>query len=133
MVYPPPPPPPPLCPSTTILFPQLSLSIFTTYVCSFLCVAFNSSSDFLFLHIHCAIIMSFFSSFAKSSYFTAQVSLPYGTTLLTHAWKILPFVHSENTLKVSRGQSSLNFFQSYLTLATMCSSTPQAVLIVSPK
>ena len=63
--------------------------------------------------------MSLCSSFSKSSSVTAQVSLPYRTTLLTHAWNILPFVNSENTLGVSKGKSLLNFFHPHLILATV--------------
>ena len=80
-------------------------------LCSFLCLptpkqSLNSSEDFLSfsvtLHIHCTISMSFLSSFAKFSSFNAQVSLPWRTTLLTYAWKQLPFVHIENILQVSK-------------------------------
>ena len=46
------------------------------------------------------------------------------TTPPTNAWQMLPFVNSENTFEVSKGKSSLNFFQQHLILATMLSSTP---------
>ena len=42
--------------------------------------------------------------------------------LLTHAWKSLPFMCSENTLEISTSKGSLNFFQPHLILATMISS-----------
>ena len=48
-------------------------------------------------------------SFAKSFSFTAQVSLTERTTLLTYAWKTLPFVCSENTLEISTGKKFTKF------------------------
>ena len=47
--------------------------------------------------------------------------------------EIFPSVSRENTLDVSKGKGSLNFFQPHLILATILSSMPSAAIIVSPK
>ena len=100
-----------LCPSTTISLPnfltQLSLSIFLTCPNHLpLCMQFlmftpcnlNLTEVFLSfcvtLHIHSNIIVSFSPALPS-----ALLSLPRSHRE-QHIWRILPFMHSENTLKV---------------------------------
>src|SRR6267154_620986 len=67
--------------------------------------------------IHLTILFSVLCSLCISSTFIAQVSLPYTSTLCTHALYIVPFTLKEAPLAVSNILNSINFPQAHLTLA----------------
>ena len=102
----------PLCSTTRpphhpLHFTHLPFSILSTclpfFVCSFLCFCQPQAISQLVRRLsinQCHTtphntIMSFLSSFAKSSSFTAQVSLPSRTTLQTHACRLPSHYHRE--------------------------------------
>src|SRR5437867_3710532 len=68
-----------------------------------------------------------------STAFIGQVSLPYTSTLCTHALYIFPFTFNEAPLAVNNPLKSLNFPQAHLTLALDASSAPPPFPITSPK
>src|SRR5206468_1522230 len=74
--------------------------------------------------IHLTMLFSVLTSLCISSFFIGQVSLPYTSTLCTHALYIFPFTLNEAPLAVNNILRSLNFPQSHLTLALDASSAP---------
>src|SRR5437899_2458 len=83
--------------------------------------------------IHLTILFSVLTSLRISTAFIGQVSLPYTSTLCTHALYIFPFTFNEAPLAVNNPLKSLNFPQSHLTLALDASSAPPPFPITSPK
>src|SRR3989442_15215435 len=83
--------------------------------------------------IHLTILFSVLRSLCISTTFMAQVSLPYTSTLCTHALYIFPFTLKEAPLAVSNILRSMNFPQAHLTLAIEDSSVPPPFPITSPK
>src|SRR6267154_1513596 len=81
--------------------------------------------------IHLTMVFSVLRSRCISSTFIAQVSLPYKSTLCTHALYIFPFTLKEAPLAVSNILSSMNFPQAHLTLALEDSSAPPPFPITS--
>src|SRR3989441_1697672 len=79
------------------------------------------------------MLFSVLSGLCISSTFIGQVSLPYTSTLCTHALYIFPFTLSEAPLAVNSILKSLNFPQAHLTLALNASSAPPPFPITSPK
>src|SRR5206468_2522310 len=74
--------------------------------------------------IRLTMIFSVLTSLCLSTTFTGQVSLPYTSTLCTHALYIFPFTFNEAPLVVNSLLRSLNFPQAHLTLALDASSAP---------
>src|SRR2546425_11160076 len=97
----------------------------------------SSSPDLLSFRvtpdIHLTILFSVLRSLCISTTFIAQVSLPYTSTLCTHALYIFPFTLKEAPLAVSNILRSMNFPHAYLTLAIDDSSAPPPFPITSPK
>src|SRR5207245_7725429 len=83
--------------------------------------------------IHLTMLFSVLSSLCISSTFIGQVSLPYTSTLCTHALYIFPFTLNEAPLAVNNPLKSLNFSQAHLTLALNVSSAPPPFPVTSPK
>src|SRR3989441_12732173 len=83
--------------------------------------------------IHLTMLFSVLTSICISSTFIGQVSLPYTSTLCTHALYIFPFTLNEAPLTVNNLLRSLNFSQAHLTLALDASSAPPPFPITSPK
>src|SRR3989441_5878223 len=83
--------------------------------------------------IHLTILFSVLTSLCISFTFIGQVSLPYTSTLCTHALYIFPFTLKEAPLAVNNILKSLNFPQAHLTLALDASSAPPPFPITSPK
>src|SRR3989441_7158929 len=83
--------------------------------------------------IHLTILFSVLRNLCISTTFIAQVSLPYMSTLCTHALYIFPFTLKEAPLAVSNILRSMNFPQVHLTLAIEDSSALPPFLITSPK
>src|SRR3989442_12208374 len=83
--------------------------------------------------IHLTMLFFVLSSLCISSTFIGQVSLPYTSTLCTHALYIIPFTFNEAPLTVNNPLKSLNFPQAHLTLALDASSAPPPFPITSPK
>src|SRR5437867_13187048 len=83
--------------------------------------------------IHLTMLFSIITSLCISSTFISQVSLPYTSTLCTHALYIFPFTFNEASLVVNNLLRSLNFLQPHLTLALDASSAPPPFPITSPK
>src|SRR3954462_3879495 len=83
--------------------------------------------------IHLTMLFSVLTSLCISSFFISQVSLPYTSTLCTHALYIFPFTLNEAPLAVNNILRSLNFPQAHLTLALDASSAPPPLPITSPK
>src|SRR5437867_6114465 len=83
--------------------------------------------------IHLTILFSVLTSLRISTAFIGQVSLPYTSTLCTHALYIFPFTFIEAPLAVNNPLKSLNFPQAHLTLALDASSAPPPFPITSPK
>src|SRR3989442_10528627 len=73
--------------------------------------------------IHLTMLFSVLSSLCISSTFIGQVSLPYTSTLCTHALYMFSFNFNEAPLVVNP-LKSLNFPQTHLTLALDASSAP---------
>src|SRR3989442_2862257 len=75
----------------------------------------SSSLDLLFFRvtpdIHLIMLFSVLTSLCISSTFIDQVSLPYTSTLCTHALYIFPFIFNEAPLAVNNLLRSLNFPQ----------------------
>src|SRR5881296_3945216 len=74
--------------------------------------------------IHLTILFFVLRSLCLSTTFIAQVSLPYTSTLCTHALYIFHFTLKEAPLAVSNILRSMNFPQAHLTLAIDDSSAP---------
>src|SRR2546425_9269094 len=83
--------------------------------------------------IHLTMVFSVLTSLCISSFFIGQVSLPYTSTLCTHALYIFPFTLNEAPLAVNNILRFLNFPQAHLTLALDASSAPPPFSITSPK
>src|SRR3989442_14485220 len=83
--------------------------------------------------IHLTMLFSVLTSLCISSTFIGQVSLPYTSTLCTHALYIFPFTFNEALLVVNNLLRSLNFPQAHLTLALDASSSPPPFPITSLK
>src|SRR4051812_32300766 len=83
--------------------------------------------------IHLIILFSVLRSLCISTTFIAQVSLPYTSTLCTHALYIFPFTLKEAPLAVSNILRSMNFPRAHHTLAIEDSSAPLPFPITSPK
>src|SRR3989442_1038536 len=83
--------------------------------------------------IHLTMLFSVLTSLFVSSTFIGQVSLPYTSTLCTHALYICPFTLNEAPFAVNNILRSLNFPQAHLTLALGASSAPPPFSITSPK
>src|SRR6184192_4899492 len=83
--------------------------------------------------IHLTMLFSVLSGLCISSTFVGQVSLPYTSTLCTHALYIFPFTLNEAPLVVNNLLRSLNFPQAHLTVALDASSTPLPFPITSLK
>src|SRR5437867_3962880 len=83
--------------------------------------------------IHLTMLFSVLTSLCISSFFIGQVSLPYTSTLCTHALYIFPFTLNEAPLAVNNILRSLNFPKAHLTLALDASSAPPPFPITSPK
>src|SRR6266516_4187916 len=82
--------------------------------------------------IHLIILFSILTNLCISSTFIGQVSLPYTSTLCTHALHIFPFTLKEAPLAVSNVFRSLNFPQAHLTLALDDCFAPAPFPITSP-
>src|SRR3989441_12642601 len=82
--------------------------------------------------IHLTILFSILTSLFISTAFVGQVSLPYTSTLCTHALYIFPFNLKEAPLTVNNILRSLNFPQAHLTLALDASSAPPPFPITYP-
>src|SRR5437867_3615363 len=82
---------------------------------------------------HLTILFSVLTSLCISTAFVGQVSLPYTSTLCTHALYIFPFNLKEAPLTVNNILRSLDFPQAHLTLALDASSAPPPFPITSPK
>src|SRR6184192_2549008 len=82
--------------------------------------------------IRLTILFSALRSLCMSTTFIAQVSLPYTSTLCTHALYIFPFTLKEAPLDVSNILRSMNLPQAHLTLAIDDSSAPLPFPITSP-
>ena len=71
--------------------------------------SFSSENAFLSLkvtlHINLIILISLRSNLNKSDSFTAQVSLTYSMTLLSHAWYTLPLEGRGKPLQVRTGKA----------------------------
>src|SRR5881296_1422155 len=83
--------------------------------------------------IHLTILFSVLTSLCISTAFVGQVSLPYTSTLCTHALYIFPFNLKEAPLTDNNILMSLNFPQAHLTLALDAASAPPPFPITSPK
>src|SRR3989442_12469919 len=83
--------------------------------------------------IHLTILFSVLTSLCISTAFVGQVSLPYTSTLCTHALYIFPFNLKEAPLTVNSILRSLNLPQAHLTLALDASAAPPPFPITSPK
>src|SRR6184192_2512233 len=79
------------------------------------------------------ILSSVLTSLRISTAFIGQVSLPYTSTLCTHALYIFSFTFNEAPLAVNNPLKSLTFPQAHLTLALDASSAPPPFPITSPK
>src|SRR5437867_7494064 len=84
----------------TILSPRLSYSLDL--------LSFRVTPD-----IHLTMLFSVFTSLCISSTFIGQVSLPYTSTLCTHAMNIFSFTFNEAPLVVNNLLISLNFPQAH--------------------
>src|SRR3989441_12058657 len=83
--------------------------------------------------IHLTMLFSVLTSLCISFTFIGQVSLPYTSTLCTHALYIFPFAFNEAPLIVNNLLRSLNFPQAHFTLPLDASSAPPHFPITSPK
>src|SRR6266403_258604 len=74
--------------------------------------------------IHLTMLFSVLTSLCISSFFIGQVSLPYTSTLCTHALYIFPFTLNEAPLAVNNILRSLNFPQAHLPNNKICQQPP---------
>src|SRR5437867_10263340 len=74
-------------------------------------LSFKVTSD-----IHLTMVFSVLTSLCISSFFIGQVSLPYTSTLCTHALYIFSFTLNEAPLAVNNLLRFINFPQAHLTL-----------------